>query len=221
VVCQYPALVRHAALLLSLAGLIALPTRAVSSQVVAGRLVDRETRGAIEGAAVSLTDSANVLIAQTVSDTSGEFMFTLARPGRYKLSFSAGNVTLGDSQLIDVGASDFYQRIYILQVPREEPVYFEFQVAKQVAPRPGNPPPRYPPELRARGIQGDVLVQFVVDSAGKPEPGTLRVLRSTDPEFAHEVARVVRLMRFFPAQLADGKRVRQLVRMPFQFMLTF
>jgi TonB family protein len=213
--------VRHAALLLGLASLIALPTQAVSSQAVAGRLVDRATRGAIEGAAVTLTDTANLLIAQAVSDTSGEFVFNLERPGRYRLSFSAGNVPLGASQLIDVGAADFYQRIYILHVPREEPVYFEFQVAKPVAPRPGNPAPRYPPELRARGIQGDVLLQFVVDSAGKPEPGTLRVLRSTDPEFAHEATRVVRLMRFFPAQLADGKRVRQLVQMPFQFMLTF
>jgi hypothetical protein len=148
----------------------ALPPESSGAQTVAGRLVDRATRGVVKGVTVRLTDTANVVILQTVSDTSGEFLLDLERAGKYRLYFVAGNVELGASDPIDVSPDDFHQRIYLLNVLRDEPVYFEFQVAKQVAPRPGNPVPRYPEDLRARSIQGEVLVQFVVDTAGKPVP---------------------------------------------------
>jgi TonB family protein len=214
--------VKRTVLLASLMGVTtALPAGSARAQAVAGRLVDRATRGVVNGVTVRLTDTANVVIAQTASDTSGEFLLNVQRAGTYRLYFAAGNVELGASDPIDVGPDDFHQRIYLLNVLRDEPVYFEFQVAKPVAPRPGNRFPRYPADLRARSIQGEVLVQFVVDTAGKPVPGTFRVLRSTDPGFAQEVERVVWLMRFFPAELKDGRRVRQLVQMPFQFALTY
>lgn len=213
-------IVRPATLLLSLASLTALSTRPAAAQAVGGRLVDRTTRGVVEGAAVKLTDTANVVIVQTVSDTSGEFLLNLERPGKYRLYFLADTVVLGASELIDLGAADFYQRIYLVDVRREEPVYFEFQVVKRVAPRPGNRAPRYPPDLRDRNIEGEVLIQFVVDTTGQPEPRTVRVLRSTDLEFTREVTQALLLMKFFPAELRDGKRVRQLVQMPFRFTLT-
>jgi TonB family protein len=213
--------VKRTGFLIVLTGVVAWPAPRADAQAVAGRLVDRVTRGVVTGVAVRLTDSANVAVAQAVSDTSGEFLFTLERPGRYRLYFSAGPTALGASELFDVGAEDFHQRLYLVDVMREESVYFEFQVTKQVSPMPGNPAPRYPPDLRERGVEGEVLLQFVVDTTGKPIPGTLRALRSTDPAFTYEVTRVVPLMRFRPAELADGRRVRQLVQMPFQFALTY
>jgi TonB family protein len=170
---------------------------------------------------VRLTDTANVVIAQTVSDTLGEFLLTLERPGKYRLYFLSGAVELGASDPIEVSADDFHQRIYVLSAPRDSTVYFEFQVAKPVAVRPGNPGPRYPEELRARSIEGEVLMQFVVDTTGRVILGTLRVLRSTDPGFTREVERVLWRMRFLPAELKDGRRVKQLVQMPFQFTLTY
>jgi TonB family protein len=211
---------RRVVVFLALASLAALPPRPAAAQTVAGRLVDRATRGVVEGVGVKLADSANVIVAQTVSDTSGEFLLNLERPGKYRLYFSAGNVGLGASEPINVSAEDFHQRIYVVDVRGGEPVYFEFQVAKQVAPLPGNRGPRYPEDLRARNIEGEVLAQFVVDTTGRPVAGTLRLLRSTDPGFARAVELVLWQMRFLPAELKDGRRVRQLVQMPFEFTLT-
>lgn len=83
----------------------------------------------------------------------------------------------------------------------------------------GSPPvPRYPDALRAAGITGTVVTEFVVDTAGRAEPGSLVVLEATRPEFAQAVAAVLPRFRFTPGELA-GRRVRTRVRMPFAFTL--
>jgi len=39
--------------------------------------------------------------------------------------------------------------------------------------------PEYPDLLRQAGVEGTVVVEVVVDTAGHAEPGSLRVVRST------------------------------------------
>ena len=89
-------------------------------------------------------------------------------------------------------------------------------VERAAAPRDGNPVPRYPEALRAAGTEGQVLVRFVVDTAGRVEAGSVRVLRADDPQFAEAVRAVLPSFRFTPAE-AGGRRVRQLVEAPFAF----
>jgi TonB family protein len=98
------------------------------------------------------------------------------------------------------------------------PAYFEFQVEKPVAPLAGMPSPKYPPALRSAGVEGQVLVQFVVDTAGEPELSTFKVLRSSHDLFTSAVRDLLPTLRFQPAELG-GRKVRQLVQMPFQFSL--
>ncbi len=97
--------------------------------------------------------------------------------------------------------------------------YFEFQVEKQAAPNPINPQPRYPSLLRAAHVEGEVLVQFVVDTTGRPDVSTFKVLKSTHDLFAQSVKAVLPNMKFYPAEVG-GKAVKQLVQMPFQFKLS-
>lgn len=85
--------------------------------------------------------------------------------------------------------------------------------------RPGNPAPRYPDALRAAGIEGEVVTQFVVNADGSPDVGTLKVLKSTDPQFVDAVKSTLPQMRFYPAEV-DGRPVRQLTQVPFQFTLS-
>ncbi|HKV70011.1 MAG TPA: energy transducer TonB [Gemmatimonadales bacterium] len=80
------------------------------------------------------------------------------------------------------------------------------------------PPPRYPQSLRDNGIQGTVWIQVIVDTAGHPEPHTLRVLMSDDPGFEQEATRAILGTRFKPARV-DGKPVRVLVVIPVNFTL--
>jgi periplasmic protein TonB len=97
--------------------------------------------------------------------------------------------------------------------------YFEFQVEKQVAPRPGNPGPRYPDMLRSANVEGEVLAQFVVDTTGRADMSTFKVLKSSHDLFTNAVRATLPNMRFYAAEIG-GRKVKQLVQMPFQFTLT-
>jgi TonB family protein len=98
-------------------------------------------------------------------------------------------------------------------------VYFEYQVEKQVSPRPGNPAPRYPDAMRKANVEGEVLVQFVVDETGTADLTTFRTLKSTNDLFTNTVRQYVPAMKFYAAEVG-GRPVKQVVQMPFQFSLT-
>jgi protein TonB len=93
--------------------------------------------------------------------------------------------------------------------------YMEFQVEKPVA-KIGGEAPEYPPALKDAGIEGTVLAQFVVNESGRYESGTLKVLNSSNSAFTAAVKDALPRMRFSAAQIG-GKKVQQLVQMPFQF----
>jgi TonB family protein len=98
-------------------------------------------------------------------------------------------------------------------------VYFDFQTDKAVAPAPGSPGPRYPVDLRAAGVEGEVLVQFIVRTDGTIDVSTFKVLKASQVEFETAVREALPLMRFAPAEV-DGKPVPQLVQQPFVFALS-
>ena len=105
------------------------------------------------------------------------------------------------------------------QPVNENQTYFEFQVEKQVSPFPGNPSPRYPDMLRSANVEGEVLAQFVVDTTGRADMSQFKVLKSTHDLFTNAVKSSLPQMKFYPAEVG-GKKVKQLVQMPFQFNLT-
>jgi protein TonB len=105
------------------------------------------------------------------------------------------------------------------QPVNENQTYFEFQVEKQVSPFPGNQPPRYPDMLRSANVEGEVLAQFVVDTTGRADMKEFKVLKSTHDLFTNAVRSALPQMKFYPAEVG-GKKVKQLVQMPFQFSLT-
>ena len=93
------------------------------------------------------------------------------------------------------------------------------QVEKQVAMLPGGSSPHYPDALRIAGIEGQVVAVFVVDDQGRVEPGSISFMRSDNEQFEREVRATLRDMRFAPAEVG-GRKVRQLVQMPFVFKLS-
>jgi TonB family protein len=86
-------------------------------------------------------------------------------------------------------------------------------------PKPGNPRPHYPEDLRASRVQGETMFEFVVDANGVPDLSTAQVIRVTAPQFIQSVLDVLPKLRFDPL-LVEGCPVGALVRMPFQFSLT-
>jgi len=104
-------------------------------------------------------------------------------------------------------------------VVQSDQPYFEFQVEKPVVPAPGSISPRYPDMLRQAGVEGEVLAQFVVDTTGKAEAGSLKILKSSHDMFVQSVKNALPQMKFIPAEVG-GKKVKQLVQQPFTFSIS-
>lgn len=96
--------------------------------------------------------------------------------------------------------------------------YFEFMVEKPVAEASNTQRPRYPDILKSAGVEGEVLAQFVVDTTGRVEPGSFKVLKTSHALFETAVRAALPGMRFIPAEVGN-KRVRQLVQQPFVFAI--
>ncbi|MHB8838070.1 MAG: energy transducer TonB [Gemmatimonadaceae bacterium] len=96
--------------------------------------------------------------------------------------------------------------------------YLDFEVQKPVVQVPGSAVPRYPELLKAAGVEGEVLVEFTVDSTGRAEPASFKVLKTSHELFALAVRNAMPGMRFLPAEV-DGRKVKQLVRQPFVFAI--
>jgi protein TonB len=79
--------------------------------------------------------------------------------------------------------------------------------------------PRYPASLREAGVQGRVVVQFVVDTLGRAELGELQVVESSQTLFVDAVRAALARYRFSPGEVA-GRAVRTRVQIPFDFTLT-
>lgn len=185
-----------------------------------GRVVDSASRRPLPAVPVRLVrttpdgaapDTALVARAYTARDG----VFTLAAPdtGRYRVlvghEFVGPVLALASSEAVD-------QHEYLV-VPERGRTFFEFQVDKQAAAKPGTVSLHYPAELQRMNIEGKVVVQFVVDTTGRAEPETFRVLQSNHPQFT-DAARLAALGgRYYPAEFG-GRKVRQLVQLPLVFM---
>lgn len=75
----------------------------------------------------------------------------------------------------------------------------------------------YPPALFAAGVEGTVLVEVVVDTAGNVEPESFSVVSFSNPGFVGAVTQVIERASYSPA-MKYGRPVRQLVHQPFSFV---
>lgn len=104
-------------------------------------------------------------------------------------------------------------------VGSDEGAPFDARVVEvEASLRPGSPTPRYPDELRTARLEGRVLARFVVDTTGRVEPASVRIVSSTHPLFTTAVRSTLPRLHFTPAR-ARGAKVRQMVELPFEFTL--
>src|SRR5262249_54942392 len=76
----------------------------------------------------------------------------------------------------------------------------------------------YPRLLREAEIEGEVVLQFIVDTLGRVEPTSLQVVQTANPGFNESAKDNVLDTRFRPGRV-HGKGVRVLVRLPIRFKL--
>ena len=77
----------------------------------------------------------------------------------------------------------------------------------------------YPPDLRAADIEGEVLVQFVVNTEGRPEMDGLLIVSSTHMAFEGPTRELVRGLRLEPAR-RNGRAVRAAIRLPVMWSIS-
>ena len=76
--------------------------------------------------------------------------------------------------------------------------------------------PYYPDVLKRAKTTGEAIVEFVVDTAGTPELGTIGVVAASHPLFGLAARDAVASARYSPA-FKSGRPVRQLVQVPVRF----
>jgi protein TonB len=81
-----------------------------------------------------------------------------------------------------------------------------------------HPAPGYPELLRSAGIEGRVVVEAVLDTAGRVERGSLRIVSSTHALFVPEASALVLGSRYRPARFG-GMVVRVRIQVPVNFAI--
>lgn len=93
------------------------------------------------------------------------------------------------------------------------------RVAKTEAPvRISAPFTRYPDELRKARIEGTVIVEAKIDSSGRVDPVSIKIVDTPDPRF-DEAAKDYVIRSRYRAGRAEGKRVPMTVHVPVMFDL--
>jgi TonB family protein len=102
-------------------------------------------------------------------------------------------------------------------VPTGNEVFMEAIVEEKPTVLSG-PIPVYPELLKQAQIQGRVLVQAIVDTLGRAEPNSVKVLQSPNPGFDQSAKTYVLKALFRPARV-HGRAVRVLIQIPIDFRL--
>jgi TonB family protein len=106
----------------------------------------------------------------------------------------------------------------IVPLPGRDSVYSLVEVDSMVVRDPMSAAPAYPEDMRQKGLEGSAIVQYVVDTTGRADMLSFKVLRSTNTSFATAVREALPQMRYTPAKIGE-RRVRQLVEQEFSFKL--
>jgi TonB family protein len=80
-------------------------------------------------------------------------------------------------------------------------------------------PASYPELLKQAGIQGRVLLQAIIDTSGRAEPNSVKILQSPNPGFDAGSRNYVLHALFRPARV-HGRAVRVLIQIPIDYHIT-
>jgi protein TonB len=120
---------------------------------------------------------------------------------------------------VDTGTARPWGRDTVAGPPAPRGSVYSTEVVEDRPERIGGPAPLYPEILRQAGIQGQVTVECVVDTAGRAELASVRVVSSTNPLFDTPAREAVAASLFRPGRLG-GRTVRVRVLVPLSFVLT-
>ena len=115
-------------------------------------------------------------------------------------------VSCARASAVHVGEAPVALRAALADTARLSRIYFAGEVVKPVAPREGNEPPY------VAGLpDGEAQARVVVGPDGRVDTATAYLLPGSAHALGAPLVRVLGGWRFYPAELSDGAKVRQLV----------
>ncbi len=120
-------------------------------------------------------------------------------------NFTGVGVELGVARGVDTGPVDLTQ-VFIEAVVDEPPERIAF------------PQPEYPRMLLEARIEGQVVLEAVIDTVGHAEPPSIKVISSTNRAFEAPAKDALRKALFRPGRVR-GQAVRVLVHLPLRFVI--
>lgn len=102
-------------------------------------------------------------------------------------------------------------------VPSGDQVFME-SVVEERPEMLTRPPLQYPDLLRQAGVQGRVLVQAIIDTSGRAEPASVKIIQSPNPGFDQPAKNLILKALFRPARV-HGRAVRVLINQPVDFTI--
>jgi hypothetical protein len=210
-------MVRRSCLLILL-----LSAAPLSAQGVVGIATDSTTNEPLRCVDVALVDSTDHVLAWSSTGADGAFRFDSAASGAHHLRFNAWHHTPINAPLPSSPSADGAATHYRLAFELGELVKLKYWPDTTDSP-PGRfiqvPPGAlaYPPELRKKHIEGNVLTRYVLDAKGFVDPTSIRIIQSDDPAFAASVDSFLRQVQLTPAY-RGGKPVCALIMVaPYHF----
>ena len=203
--------------------IVALPVHAQG--YVGGNAVDATTGVRLPCVDVTLEDTTGRVVARGQTTSEGMFQFDAPARGDYRFRFSIWNHVpiVGPTEPLDPTS----ERARSYQLSFAHDPSKGAKMWPDTTDSPPGPPLRqadrallrYPFDLRAAGVQGEVRVTYVVDSAGWVQQPSVRMVSASHYEFARAVR-----MFLAKAQLAPARRENQpvcalMLNTPFTFTL--
>lgn len=211
-----------------------VPARPAKKIKVTGKVLDKEDNTPIVGASIIIVGTT----IGTISDLDGNFVLEMEEGGQLSFSYidyaikvvpvPAG--TKGMEILLekDGSAGDVEPGVKFVPVEKNGDATpgDVFRVVEEMPEFPGGigeclkflgQNVKYPAEAQAKGIQGKVIVQFVVEKDGSISNPF--VVRSIDPYLDGEAIRVISIMPKWKPGMQKGQPVRVRYTVPVTFKL--
>lgn len=198
-------------------GSVAIVTPSIQAQVVGGQVVESVSLRPLPQIPVFLmkeTAGKRAVVRDVLTDGNGMFQTMASGPGAYQLAFGDSTRPISVGPLDSLAGDSISLRRF--SVPLYSHAFLEAEVELPAQALPGQRPARYPSNLKARGVEGNVLMRMIIDTTGRVDTTSLEVKYATAPEFAVSVREHLKAARFIPAKW-HGLVVRQIVTQPFSF----
>lgn len=108
------------------------------------------------------------------------------------------------------------QALYLPPLPSDAPVHNLKDLDQAPTAQGRRAAPLYPFELKKKGIKGEAVIKFIVDTDGATR--NIEISEASHPAFGKAAADAISLWRFTPG-IKDGQRVNTRLQIPMSFNL--